>query len=134
MQSLLPAAIPVFPIAYLLSLPALSFQAVDPEIPTTTDDHNIPLTYEKWQEWFKAVNKTRKLAKGDNCTMHRNANIDLYIDVVHPYKSTEKENFMKHLNLNTKKIAPKEQLKVYWNQRNSRRRKKISEFHVVRVR
>jgi hypothetical protein len=108
MHSLLPAAIPVLLIAYLLSLPALSFQAAD--------DPDIPLTYEELQKWFEAVNKTRKLAKGDSCMMDRNTNIDLYTDLIHPYRSMEKEKFMKHINLSTKKIVTKEQLKAYWNQ------------------
>jgi hypothetical protein len=110
MHSLLPSAISVLLIAYLLSLPALSLQQ-DTATTTTTPK---PLTYEACKEWFTALNGAWRKEKGDNCTMEPGKNVELYVDLVHPYKSKENSKFMEYLN--TKKIAIKKDLNDYWNE------------------
>jgi hypothetical protein len=123
MHSLLPSAISVLLVAYLLSLPALSLQQqTDPPTntgpdtttaaPTTTTPK--PLTYEACKEWFTALNGAWRIEKGDNCTMETGKNVELYVDLVHPYKSKENIKFMEYLNTLT--IATIEQLNDYWKE------------------
>jgi hypothetical protein len=113
MHSLLPSAISVLLVAYLLSLPALSLQQqTDP--PTTPDPHPLPETYDEWQKWFTALNGAWRKEKGDNCTMEPGKNVKLYVDLVYPYKSKENVTFTNYLN--TLKMTTRGQLDLYWNE------------------
>jgi hypothetical protein len=111
-------------------LPALCLQQDPVSPPTNTDPDTItisptsttpePLTYEICEDWFRALNGARGKKKGDNCTMDLEANIKLYVDLVHPYKSEQNSKFMEYL-FNTMTIASvtEEQLKAYWKQENN---------------
>jgi hypothetical protein len=115
MHYLLPSAISVLLIAYLLSLPALSLQQQNPpNPPTTADPLPLPETYHEWQKWFTALNGAWRKEKGDNCTMEPGKNVKLYVDLVYPYKSKENVTFTNYLN--TLKMTTRGQLDLYWNE------------------